>query len=361
MQIIPFVAATAAEAFARIQSQMGPEAVVLNVRQIPVGGLARLWRKPRIEVLACPPGTLRMETAAPDVSVPPPSVAPSVAAPLAAPVPRAWALADEAPPKSMAPGSVSEARSNMSRWGVAGLLPVAGLNSLSIETLLADLEADWGAEPPPDLGTEMTRLRETLRRHWRIQGPPAPHRPQIFVGAQGSGKTTALCKWMTQLLLTDGKQPRVVRMDGVTANTSGALDVHAEILGIPVDRAPKEKQARTSGEWELVDIPGVDWRDPRAIGELRRVVDKISGAEVHLILNGAYEIPVLLSQIRAFSDLSPNGLIVTHLDEETRWGKLWNLVLGAHLALRFLSVGPSIPGGFLPANPDQLNDRWLRR
>ncbi|MBI1841013.1 MAG: hypothetical protein HYR88_09210 [Verrucomicrobia bacterium] len=345
MQIIPFVASTAAEAFARIQSQMGPEAVVLNVRQIPVSGLARLWRKPNIEVLACPPGALRMDSG---------PVQPPPAAPKPVETTSTEILATTTPPSP-------SFRKGSSRWGVAGLLPGAGLNTLSIEALLADLEAEWGAEPPPDLATEITHLRETLRRHWRVQGHPVSGRPQVFIGPQGCGKTTALCKWIAQLFLAEGKQPRVVRMDGVTANTSETLDVHAEILGIPVSRIPAGRRDRSSGEWELVDIPGVDWRDPRAIGELRRVLDKISGAEVHLVLNGAYEIPVLLSQIRAFSDLSPHGLIVTHLDEETRWGKLWNLVLGAPLALRFLSVGPAIPGGFLQANPDQLNDRWLRR
>ena len=346
MQIIPFVAPTAAEAFARIQSQMGPEAVVLNVRQIPVSGLARLWRKPNIEVLACPAGTLRMDSG-------PVETQPILQKPAPAPI--------TIEPPTAIESTRTDVRQPYSRWGVASLLPSAGLNTLSIETILADLESEWGTDPPVDLATEMSRLRETLRRHWQVQGPPLVRRPQVFIGPQGSGKTTALCKWMSQLMLAESKQPRIVRMDGVTANTSETLDVHAEILGISVARTPMGPSEKASGEWELVDIPGVDWRDPRALGELRRVLDKISGPEIHLVLNGAYEVPVLLSQIRAFSHLSISGLIVTHLDEEPRWGKLWNLVLGAPLALRFLSVGPSIPGGFLSANPDQLNDRWLRR
>ena len=77
------------------------------------------------------------------------------------------------------------------------------------------------------------------------------------------------------------------------------------------------------------------------------------------MLNGAYEVPVLLAQIRAFSSLPLNGLMVTHLDEETRWAKLWNLVVSGPLALRFLSAGQNIPGEFLDASPDRLNDRWL--
>ena len=49
---IPFIAATAEEAVAQIQARLGPDAVVLNVRPIKGSGLARLWQKPMIEVIA---------------------------------------------------------------------------------------------------------------------------------------------------------------------------------------------------------------------------------------------------------------------------------------------------------------------
>ena len=55
MEPISFVAASAEEAVAQIRARLGPEAVVLNVRPLPAQGLARLWQKPMIEVLAyCP-------------------------------------------------------------------------------------------------------------------------------------------------------------------------------------------------------------------------------------------------------------------------------------------------------------------
>src|SRR5271154_4659051 len=55
MQPIPFMAASAEEAVAQIREKLGPEAVVLNVRPLPANGLARLWQKPMIEVLAYRP------------------------------------------------------------------------------------------------------------------------------------------------------------------------------------------------------------------------------------------------------------------------------------------------------------------
>src|SRR5579863_9163763 len=55
MQPTAFIASSAEEAVAQIRAKLGPEAVVLNVRPLPANGLARIWQKPMIEVLAYAP------------------------------------------------------------------------------------------------------------------------------------------------------------------------------------------------------------------------------------------------------------------------------------------------------------------
>ncbi len=350
MEIIPFVARSAAEAFARIQAQMGPDAVVLNVRQLPARGIARLWQKPQIEVLACPPGMFRSS------------------APSEAPVALPSHSADVAPsagtrlvssPAHAAETGLNSSSTHPSRWKVASLLGSAGFLPLVAQRLLDDLDLHQGERPPATLQEEIVLLRETLRQHWMISGPIQRKRPQVLVGPPGSGKTTLLCKWLTKVVLMEGQPAQVYRMDGPTANTGETLNIHAEILGVPVTRGEPGHEKTATGEWRFVDLPGVEGRDLTAIGELRRSLDKISGAEVHLVLNGAYEVSVLLAQIRAFSSLPISGLMVTHLDEEARWEKLWNLVLSGPIALRFLSAGKHIPGEFMEANPDRVNQRWL--
>src|SRR6266487_7135485 len=57
LQVVPFVAESAADAVAQIRAKLGPDAVVVNVRQLPADGLAKLWKTPRIEVLAYQPDT----------------------------------------------------------------------------------------------------------------------------------------------------------------------------------------------------------------------------------------------------------------------------------------------------------------
>ncbi|HVY69364.1 MAG TPA: hypothetical protein VHH73_05515 [Verrucomicrobiae bacterium] len=66
MKTTTFTAASAAEAIEQIKAKLGPSAVVLNVRQLPANGLARLWQKGRIEVTAGVPEAPAAKTVEPD-------------------------------------------------------------------------------------------------------------------------------------------------------------------------------------------------------------------------------------------------------------------------------------------------------
>lgn len=115
---------------------------------------------------------------------------------------------------------------------------------------------------------------------------------------------------------------RVWRLDGATANAAESLSVYCEILGIPLERQwnGTPEGGEGGGELGFIDIPGVDWRQARPLAELRQQLEGFGAPIVHLVLNGAYDLPLLLKQVRAFSGLPIADLVVTHLDEETRWG-----------------------------------------
>ena len=47
-------------------------------------------------------------------------------------------------------------------------------------------------------------------------------------------------------------------------------------------------------------------------------------------------------------------LILTHLDEEPRWGKIWNIVLGTNYPVRYLSAAQNVPGDFYHAAAERI-------
>jgi flagellar biosynthesis protein FlhF len=330
MHVHTFIADSAVQAVEQIRQQLGPEAVVLNLRQLPAEGLARLWQKPRIEVLAALP---------------------------------------EPPPAPLASDLLAELRQDLAEikqkvgapgggWRVASLLQNSGLSPVHVQRVLDEMHRRLGEQPPASLAEELQAARAALLALWPSR-PRASANLHVFIGPPGVGKTTVLSKWLARAVLTEARQARVWRLDGQVANTAECLSVFAQILGVPLERCWPPAESADSAELVLVDLPGVNANDGAGLRDLAGRLEGFAGAQVHLVLNAAYEAALLLGQGRAFRDLPVADVILTHLDEEPRWGKLWDFVLGTNYTVSFLSAGQSLPGDFQEANPERILARFL--
>jgi flagellar biosynthesis protein FlhF len=327
-----FIAQNPAEALAQIHASLGPEAVVLNVQPLAVAGMARLWQRGRkIEVTAGLP-----ENGGSRGPMPP------------------------CPAQSFAPFQNAAMpadfqRTSGNRWRSVAWLETMGLLPANGERLQTQLRRLQGDSPPDSLDTEWALVSNALSHFWL--NPPTledgnPPRPHVFIGPPGSGKTTALCKWLTLSVLMEGRAARVWRLDGKTANTAEWLTVHCEMLGAPLERF--WSNPNPNGDLLLVDLPGVEISDSPGLATLRSQLAALPSPRIHLVLNAAYETAALFAQWQVFRTLEPEDLIFTHLDEETQRVKLWNFVFGTNCSLRFLGAGQKIPGEFRTASPEFL-------
>ncbi len=367
MQVHTFLAESVADAVTQIRDTLGPEAVVLNVRRLPGEGLARLWQKPRIEVLAHVP-----EKKVEAITAPAP-VLDEVQVSALAELRAEMREMRENFSKGLAENFTSSSSSTPSEkprtrtkdenedepnratgdWRVGALLEQTGLLPMHAERIVAELCAIHGEAAPIAMADEIELAKQVLTARWK----PAPANtsgPHVFIGAPGSGKTTALCKWLAQVSLVEGRNAAVWRLDGHVANTAESLSVFGEILGVPVERCAPANGELPEADILFVDLPGVNPTDTVALTQLRQRLAAIPNAQVHLVVNAAYETSLLLAQVRAFSTLPIQDVIVSHLDEEPRWGKLWNLLLGTNCTVRSLAAGQNIPGEFTPATPERI-------
>lgn len=293
MSLHQFIATSAEDAARQIRERLGPEAVVVQVRRQS----ARWFRRARWEVLAhVPPATANATNAVP--------------------VPPATPPARE--PVARATGDLLES---------LGVLPVYA----------EQLRQRFGLGTGRGGAEEARAVRAALVQSWSAC-PRLTTRLHVFVGAPGVGKTTVLCKWLTREVVDRRRRARVWRLDGTTVNTGELLSLHAELLGVPIERT------WTGMAWDeevgFVDVPG---NTPPPAG---------LAATVHVVVNAAYEAARLVEQVRAFP--MADDVIVTHVDEEPRWGKLWNIMLGTSKPVRFLSGGQNLPGSFFEAAAEQV-------
>ena len=378
-QVHTFLAASVPDAVAQIRETLGPEAVVLNVRRLPAEGLARLWQKPRIEVLAHVPAPAAPPPAAPildevqitalaDLRAEMRQIRESIQKPTTelSSGPRAAKQPDQSlaahpgrrgvPPSDAAHRAARPTDPGDGEWRVGAFLEMSGLLPVHANRILDELRAAHGEQAPLDFATELELGQQALAQHWR-PAPPDTGGPHVFIGAPGVGKTTALCKWLAHVTLVEDRRAAVWRLDSHVANTAESLSVFGEILGVPVARFAPGNGERPDADVWFVDLPGVNPADAGARAQLAQWLAAWPDAQVHLVLNAAYESSLLLAQARAFAAVPVTDVIVTHLDEEPRGGKIWNLVLGTNCSVRFLGAGQNIPGEFTPASAAAVNQR----
>src|SRR5262245_40677684 len=171
VQVIPFVAESAADAVAQIRAKLGPEAVVVNVRQLPADGLAKLWKSPRIEVLAYKPDA----KAAAEIGV---------ADPLAELKQELQAIRQQLGPATTGHGqafSLSGAQDGLAAgtlrggarragtpgWRIGEVLETSGLMPVHAQQVVDQLQSSHGEVPPGTLAEEVVLARAALSGLWR--------------------------------------------------------------------------------------------------------------------------------------------------------------------------------------------------
>lgn len=374
MQVHTFIAESAASAVEQIRGELGPNAVVLSVRKVPASGFSRILGKEQIEVLAALPGEKEPEAAV--VPDPAPAPAPLLDV-LDQPVPEAPSLLlGEAPiqlepgipaaPYSFGPAPVENAPTPpVSRpdaepngWRISHLLQQTGVLPLFAERIVDALCQNHG-EAPKDTGRQVELLGSTLRGFWRGQGTRSSSKVHVFVGPPGSGKSTVLCKWLAQVSLLQSQPARVIQLDCDSANWGALPGMYAEILSVDFDRQLPEDISSGQG-MTFIDLPGVTAKNAKAIAALGKILKRLENPSVHLVLNAAYESAALVELARSFSALQISDIILTHLDEEPRPGKVWNLIFGTNFSIGHFSAGQNIPGEFIPASFETLFARQFR-
>jgi flagellar biosynthesis protein FlhF len=315
-----FTVKSADEAAVVIRERLGPGARVLSVRNVSAGGLSSLWSAPRLEVIA--------QLAAPELT------------PVAAEVPTATLESKPAAPRTTR--SLPE------------LLRLSGLSPAMLDRL--QQSAAWPTLAAAPLHRGLVEAGRHLRRELEAR-PAVPLTRAAFLGTAGTGRTTALCKWLSTEVFRRARIGHVVTAEFDRPNAAGPLPVFCEALGVPLAHYPASTQPATPGGFVYFDLPALSLRDPGENAALTAFLEREQIGQRVLVLNAAYDAAALRAAYTAGRTLGATHVVFTHLDEVTQWGRLWEFLWDSGLEPLFLSTGPSLSGDC----EEQVLDALVRR
>jgi flagellar biosynthesis protein FlhF len=373
-------AKTVQEALAMVRRDLGPQASVLQTRQVRGGGLLRWLAGDRIVEV----------TASAGVSVP-----------------------------SRLPGRVPRAPESTRPVSADALLPMTttlparepgmsvGLDLLDLVNQMPSV-LDAGrlraACRPGDDGDEFFRLfadlieaevSEDLARQWidrlRQQCPDRQTRSVgqlksdlaalieaelpvsgpiritggrrhlvALVGPTGVGKTTTVAKLAANFRLRERQRVGLITVDTYRIAAVEQLRTYADIIDLPMEivSTPREMHqavARMSDlDLILMDTAGRSPRDEVQLQELKSMLVEAEPDEVHLVLSSVASGRCLSKMAEQFAAVGTTALLLTKLDEAASLGNLLPLVRACRLPLSYFTFGQDVPDDITPGHAGQL-------
>ncbi len=398
MDVKSYRAKTLREALYLVQQDLGPEAAVLNTRQVWDGMWRGLFGRRQVEVTASNSVSVpsRFANPAPQAepfatredlpsdsplsklaAAPPQDAHPVDASPAprfshldaAAPLPEAWG--DWLPrrsPLTESPRELSGTRE----------LPQSLFN-LFTDLVDADVDEDLARELVGRLKHDKVcqssardlhaRAMELLQAEIPIRGPieaaGGMGHVVALVGPTGVGKTTTIAKLAANFRLREKRRVGLVTVDTYRIAAVEQLRTYADIIDLPMEvvsspREMKDAVARLAHlDLILMDTAGRSPRDEIKIRELKTILAEAQADEVHLVLSATASATTLTRTAARFADVGTTSLIVTKLDESTGLGNLLPLWRASKLPMSYVTNGQNVPDDIQTADARRLAETIL--
>lgn len=187
----------------------------------------------------------------------------------------------------------------------------------------------------------------------------------IFVGPTGVGKTTTLAKIAANYLLNQKKSIGMITADTYRIAAVEQLKTYAEILGIPVSvayTASEIKEAvalHSDKDIVLIDTAGRSHRNKAQFEELKALISASGADEVYLVLSATTSSRNCREILSSYSFLSDYKLIFTKTDEAPVLGIILNVRYLTGKSLSYITTGQSVPDDIETANIEKITKNLM--
>ena len=195
------------------------------------------------------------------------------------------------------------------------------------------------------------------------------NKPKIvfFVGNTGVGKTTTMAKLASKFMLDEKKSIAMVSVDTYRIAAIEQIKTYANILNAPMevvytpDEMKNAVEKHKNCDFIFVDTAGRSHRNDEQKKELEEIIASVENyeREVYLVVSATVKYSDLKSISKTYDDMFPYKLIFTKLDETRGWGNILNLKLDTGKDLSYVTWGQNVPDDIGAVNPQIIAKKLL--
>lgn len=206
-----------------------------------------------------------------------------------------------------------------------------------------------------------------IMEHLRVVDKMAEEKVHIFVGPEGQGKTSALVKMASHLIVKEKKKVAIISGDTGRVGTSDQLKVYAQILNAPFGVIKGEinwDQLLTEMEMVdhiLVDMPGLQLKDISEVSYLRRMLPTNKDfSRIHYVQSVLMKDEDAFEMARRYKVTYFDDVIFNHLDESSQHGLIYSFQQKFQVPLHSFGVGSDLPEDYELATGERVVDLIFR-
>ncbi|MBN2215852.1 MAG: flagellar biosynthesis protein FlhF [Pirellulales bacterium] len=396
MEVKTYRATNMCEALRLVRCDLGPDAVILQTRDVRSRRMLGLLSGHRqIEVTASAGINVPSRLASARPARTSASIAASAANAGATATltrrraePRAAAFPDGKPPRNAIPRTDDPLESQLSRlrnmvhdlcqqsrMAARHELPdslfrlftdliEADVDEQTAAVLVERVRGETSGEDVADPILLKARLESMIEADIKVTGPiepiPGGHRLVALVGPTGVGKTTTIAKLAANYRLKRRHNVGLITVDTYRIAAVEQLRTYADIIDLPMQvvstpREMREAVKRLAGlDLILMDTAGRSPRDEIKIQELKAFLAEAGADEVHLVLSSVAGTRSLMQTVERFAAVGTTAMILTKLDEASALGNLLPVVQSGALPVSYLTNGQNVPDDIETAESARL-------
>lgn len=378
MKVKKYVVDSMPDALQKIRADLGKDAVIINTKEVRVGGFLGLFAKKKVEVVAATdsnpesapprqPSPLRTDT--PVVAKAQAATAATAAATAVAPVVRSAPAVEPELVKEIRQMKemmqrLAASQTDRDNGGKAGVPPsLEAIRERLVEQDIAPAVADaliaqalalTEGAPPDEMSASEAReavksvIVDVLTKE-PIEQIRTGSKIIRFVGPTGVGKTTTIAKIAAEQALKHRKSIGLITSDTYRIAAIEQLRTYASILNVPLEvvfsSADLQKALEKLQDRDLIlmDTAGRNFRKEMAVSELNSLFRGDQEEDTFLVLSLSMKYSDMKAVTDNFYKFGVKKVLFTKADETASYGSIVNLLHDFPLSLSYVTDGQNVP------------------